>query len=223
MNLQTALDIDLRSLAKESIVGCRGDAAHFAQYEKQLHGLAWKYLPKAGALGANMDYEDLFQFFCLVYTKCKAGFDESRGIKFTTYLQCACVHAFNKQMKDLSKSRETLSATSVDALGDESGDFDGGYRLFEDASQRNPEETFLAREEMNTNFSGLSEKARVAVFCLLNPPASIAQAWAAEGHRGQVSMAFILEQMDIPYWQRKEIRREIREVYGVTVAVTARV
>lgn len=223
------------NLAEVSNVQRAADAAHFTQYERLIHKIACGFMPRAMAMGANMDYDDLFQSLCVVYTKCKATFDESRGNKFTTYLQWACYHEFNKQMEVLGRQRRAITATSVDELRGKSGEVIEGsdsYAAFIDPSQPSPEETLDAKQQIGHDLRRLGHQARSAVTLLLRPTLALEKAFkkhqealaAVQAKVPQdITLAFILDFMQVPHSARRRIREEIRDVYGVSVPISGRV
>lgn len=211
------------------------DAAHFAQYERLIHKLACDYMPRAMAMGMNMDHDDLFQSLCVIYAKCKAGFDESLGYKFTTYLQNACYWEFNRMAQIVGRQRRTLSATSIDELPHKVGDvFDAKdpYAAFSDPDQRSPEDAVSIEQQVGCDLKRLGHQGRTAVTLLLNPTVDLEEAF--RGHQAQletvhakvpqdITLAFILDYMKVPYSARRRIREEIRNVYGVSVPISGRV
>lgn len=223
------------NLSEVSNVERAAEIVHFAQYEKLLHKLAFDYMPRAMALGMNMDHDDLFQSLCLVYTKCKAGFDESKGFKFTTYLQNACYWEFNRMAQNVGRTRHVLSATSIDELitGKTSNtNQDNPIFSFPDPNQPPPEDTVSIKQEIGENLKRLSHQARTAVTLLLNPNVALEEAF--RGHQSElaaaqakvpqdITLAFILDYMKVPYSARRRIREEIRNVYGVSVPISGRV
>lgn len=148
------------------------DQLGFSQVEKLLHKLTWSGMTRLAKINHAQPYEDMFQEVFIVYMQAKKSFDASRNFRFSTYLQ-TCVQNF---FSDFIK-RSFGYATRTDALDD--------IPAFEAVdTAMTPEQTYIAKcniEIANAELSGLS---RVVLIALLYPSEQMQQAHQVHMSKG---------------------------------------
>jgi hypothetical protein len=141
---------------------------------KQWTPLVEKYTRKcamrASAMSAPFDQEDIRQELHLTLIKCVDAYDESKGVKFITYVHTAFFHEMNRMFRTIDRNAEHGFTVSGDSLlRGEEGDEAVWEHLEDDtlvsALDRIDGEQFLVYLQ-----DKLSDMALVVARLLLDPP-----------------------------------------------------
>jgi DNA-directed RNA polymerase specialized sigma24 family protein len=81
--------------------------------------LARKAYTRAVSMGVyGFEYEDILQEMNLTYVKCLSGWNNNRGVLFSTYLTTACYHNFGNMFRESERSRKHLGMLKFSDLTD---------------------------------------------------------------------------------------------------------
>jgi hypothetical protein len=151
-------------------------AAHFAQYKNLIAKVARQAMGRVLAVEPSMEFDDVMAHLSVVYVKCAERFDESKGWKFSTYLQNACYHEVNRLVEKIEKERTVVSSMSAQGMidsGDE-GEAVDFYSVFTQPDpDLNPEEAVSVKQELLALFATMSDDGRKAVALLIAPPTEL--------------------------------------------------
>lgn len=135
-----------------------------------VHTVSRKGFARLSRARVVIDYDDVFQEMSIVFLKACAGFDPTRGFRFSTYFFMAAYNRLNVWAAALIKDR-TLAA-SVEQLSDHGeGELNLEEIILQDLSTP---EGFLAAKQMAQRVSdSLSPLAALLFSWSLDPPKQI--------------------------------------------------
>lgn len=189
----------------------QGFSTNFEDHKGLLHMIARRCYGRANAAGIVIDYEDVYAEMCVAFMKASKGYDPSRGFAFTTYCGAICWHHFNKVMEKEERSGPKLKLLHLEDMGisNEEGGADVHHNgddplefleIEEDEDVEigdSPEEIFERKRAFIDNFRKLSPVTRRYVAHMV-------------GYR-------VDKDFNPSNEARAQIRRELQEVYGVTI------
>lgn len=207
------------------------DTAHWKQYERLIQQLAGKALPRAQALEPTMDYDELVGMFTETYLKCKTGFDPTKGYQFTTYLQSAIYHSFNKWCEQVGRQRRAVAATSINDLAVAGGREESNPYEYVGVDQgESPEEQVERRQRrtlMAQRVATLPPRFKQVVAILVKGPGPELRA-DFEAHQAMlraqgrqvpedITIDFICRKLDFTMQEALKLREVLEQKFKVTV------
>jgi hypothetical protein len=123
-------------MQQSSVSDC---AIRFEDYEKLTHWLSRRLVARGQGEGVALPYGDVFQELVLVWLRCRDGFDQAVGVKFSTYYVRAAVWEYRNIKRALAGqyARHMVSLSDqVGGAGEESLDW---IDVIPDLSAENPE------------------------------------------------------------------------------------
>lgn len=160
-------------------------SAYYAANVGLVHDVAQKGYARLVAIGAPLDYEDLFQELTEIFIKSYDKFDESRGCKFSTYYVFSAFNQVNKMAKKFEVERCELGTRSIEEMDDRASE--DGLSVLEkiDSGFATPEQYVEAMQMARSVVSGLSPMASTIAGMLIDPPAFMErEVEAAIAHSG---------------------------------------
>jgi hypothetical protein len=204
------------------------DAAtqEFVAIERLLHKLAIKMLPRALSVEPTVQHEDLFSIFSEVYVNCKARFDATRKVKFSTYLQNSCYYEFNEWMGKREKERLVVGPNSIESIAARSlgGELEGEHgfsnldrrSFMEDETEDDPCEVVSRKQQILAELENLSPKTRKVVNLLLRPSPEVQDAAKRAGQDpGDIRIKFVVDFLGLSRKEKALVRTELKEIYDV--------
>ncbi len=154
-----ALQISARTLAERDYI----------ENVKLIHKLTNKFMNRVIASGAGVERDDIFQEVSRVWVKCKGGYKEDSGVKFTSYFFSAAHKEMNRFLKkDWNQTRE-LGLVSTSQESNDGSEID----ILETTvveSDISPEEILERQENVSVAISALSEEAKLVLSWIVSPP-----------------------------------------------------
>jgi hypothetical protein len=197
---------------------------HFMSVEPLLHLCAIKMEERARAMKLDVDHDEMFQMCCETYAKCALAFDESRGFKFTTYLVNACYFNGNQWFKTQGKESSVVSRVSIDSYKFADGEsMEEGIDAFMGETEESPEDRVIYAAQTAENIRRLSAAGKKLLGALANPPPELLVAFQGSDRSqfrdkresDDIPAKFIADWLQISRNERRQIRHEINQFFGV--------
>lgn len=136
-------------------------------YQKMIVLHARRAQASLGRIGINIDLDEVVQEGCAIFVKAMEGYDETRQVKFSTYLWTALQRNLNR-FCDKQRDARTLDGP---ALTDTIGDEDGGTLMDVVADINAPDAAQLleSRQEAFENLRSFTPEARRVLVQLIRP------------------------------------------------------
>jgi hypothetical protein len=196
--------------------------AHFSQYENLIGKVARQAMPRVSAVEPSMPFEEVMGHLMEVYVKCTKKFDESRGIKFSTYLTNSCYHEVNRMIEKIERERRVVSSNSVQGMsagrGDEGDDLDAYGAFNQEDHDLNPEDAVSAKQEILQLTRSMSVDARKAVALLIAPPPALKQFHekaVGQGTQKEIGLDVVCRFLNFTAHQAGRLQRELMRLTGV--------
>lgn len=188
----------------------RGFSLNYEDHKGLLHSFARKMYGRLVSAHVATTYEDVYGELCVAYSAALKDYDPNRGIAFTTFFGTCCFHRFNKLADKLIREQVELKLVRLEDMekrqADRSGDDADFLDWFDETDQDGfdidhqkampPDEILERKQEFWEKLNKLSPNARAYVSELMGHPSKDTENFDQE--------------------ERRAIRIELMEVYGVT-------
>lgn len=215
----------------------------FEAHSALIHKLARKGYGRLLGAGVSIEYEDVYQEMCLIYSKTvhiddegHMKYDPTRGISFSAYLGRAIWNDFNKFAERQIAEVTELGLRSVEELAEQcEDDFANPYSAI-DSGDPSPEECFEAIQEFLHGISELHRTDRVAHFLvakLIDPSDDLVDALNRERQEAErvrasgenkrqiaprdVTLNLIARHYKLDALEVRNAKRKLSGIYGVSL------
>jgi hypothetical protein len=144
-----------------------------------VHKIAGPCYRRALATGIAIDYDDVVGELTLAFVKSWQKFDESKGLKFSTYFTVAAHHQFNRFIEKQVAERMEHGVRSIEEINSwgSAGNTDGTLTM-EDVlpcAALTPEQRVSAQQQMEVLGRRLTPLTKLVLEWLLNPPPELSR------------------------------------------------
>lgn len=204
-------------------------SSYYADNTGLIHTVARKGFRRLQAIGASMDYEDLYQELTETFIKAYDRFDESTGNKFSTYFMVSAHNRLNRLATDYEIERLELKIYSIEEINSWCEDGKGTIEEKIASDSPSPEELASVRSSTVNIMRQLSPLAAVVAEFAIDPPDFIEREFvAAQAHanfarskgverraRGSLNVAFVCSVLERTSGMTRAMTTSIRsEIAG---------
>lgn len=159
----------------------------FKEHEKLLRKFAFRVSMRAKGAGSHVvQMEDIFQELCVAWCIARENWDESHGIPFVPYLRRGMMNHINRW---IGREILTYNATTLDLDApseDDSGDL---HEVIADDRIESADDALARKQITADSMDFLSERARIFIQLLHNPPPYLFKVINALGDQRQFAIA----------------------------------
>jgi len=141
----------------------------YADNVRLVHSVARRCFSRLQAIGAVMDYEDVFQELSEIFVRAYDKFDDTAGYKFSTYYMTSAYNGFNKIAKSHEVERLENGVRSMEEMGSRMDDESDIYSVVA-SEAATPEQTAVANSSANGMLKSLSPIAALIAELAIDPP-----------------------------------------------------
>jgi hypothetical protein len=140
-------------------------ALNYKDYEGLVAWCASKILRRAAAQGLHLEIKDVTQEVAMVWVRCAARFDPSRGVKFSTYFARAAAHEYGDIVAGLCPDRGRVVASLNDPVRTHDGGEMERIECTPDDNAEDPERQLLQSDHLAQALAVRPLLRRVAEIC----------------------------------------------------------